>query len=200
MDVDWEVEIGGDAPVIEAQWSGLIDLRTHPQRIDEIFEVSSVPQLGDLLLALNSENSPVWTSKCDVWEPEPNANGCYVDMLPREPQLFGDWKEMERFCQAVVRRIAPKAEDDALENPKASRAFLVADGSAEDTSLNLIIRRAVNGGDEGFGITAYFAAANSQVRGAKSELGALMGKFLDAMMDRDFPAPPIKAKIRDTGE
>lgn len=200
MDVDWEVEIGGDAPVIEAQWSGLIDLRTHPQRIDEIFEVSSVPQLGDLLLALNSENSPVCTSKCDVWEPEPDAIACYVDMLPRSPQLFTEWKELRKFCQALIRRIAPKADCASLQNGDTSRTFLVADGSAENTSLNLIIRRAVNGGDEGFGITAYFAAANSQGRGAKSELGALMGKFLDAMMDRDFPAPPIKAKIRDTGE
>ena len=82
MDVDWEVEIGGDAPIIETQWPGLIDLRTHPKRVKEISETIIFPPLEDLLLALNSEGSPVWTSKCDVWEPTSESLACYIDTIP----------------------------------------------------------------------------------------------------------------------
>ena len=30
MEADWELEIGGDAPVIEAHWTGFVDLRADP--------------------------------------------------------------------------------------------------------------------------------------------------------------------------
>ena len=56
MEADWEVEIGGDAPVIDAQWPGLVDLRANPERVCEIAEASAFPPLADLLLALNSES------------------------------------------------------------------------------------------------------------------------------------------------
>ena len=46
MEADWEVEIGGDAPVIEAQWPGLVDLRANPERICEIAEASAFPPLS----------------------------------------------------------------------------------------------------------------------------------------------------------
>jgi hypothetical protein len=187
MDIDWEVEIGGDAPVIEAQWPGLIDLRMHPERINEISELNSMPPLRDLLLALNSEKSPVWTSKCDVWEPYANAGACYIDILPREPQLFTDWKELQRFCQELVRRLAPKAEYVPLRSPDVSCAFIPADDGAEGTNISLVIRKAVNNGEEGFGVTAYFAAEDSQAGSAKSALGVLMGTFLEAVMATRFP-------------
>lgn len=187
MDIDWEVEIGGDAPVIEAQWPGFIDLRKHPECVDEIFEVTLMAPLRELLLALNSGDSPVWTSKCDVWEPEPNAIACYVDILPREPQRFADWKELEKLCRALVSRIMSEMQDVPPENSHARRALLVADGSAQDTSLNLVIRRALIGENDGFGISAYFAAANPHARSAKLEIGALMGRLSEVVMAMGFP-------------
>ena len=30
MEADWEFEVGGDAPVIEALWAGFVDLRSQP--------------------------------------------------------------------------------------------------------------------------------------------------------------------------
>lgn len=187
MEIDWEVEIGGDAPVIEAQWPGLIDLQRHPHRIDEIFEVDCLLSLRDLLLTLNSAKSPVWTSKCDVWEPEHNAIACYVDMLPREPRLFSDWRELGRFCQALVRRIAPEAKYGELQNPHPGRAFVVADESEKSTTLNLVIRRAVVGENDGYGMTAYFSAARAEDSSAISALAALMSTFSDVVMG----FPPI---------
>ena len=106
MEADWEVEIGGGAPVIEAEWAGLVDLRSHPECIAEVAEAAAFPALAALLLALNAAHSPLWTSKCDVWEPEPAALACYIDMLPVEGRVFARWQQAEAFCREYVTRLA----------------------------------------------------------------------------------------------
>src|SRR5579862_4167165 len=105
MNVDWEVEIGGGAPVIEAHWPGFIDLRAHPERLNEVAEVKVLVPLGGVLLALNSAESPVWTSKCDVWVPQPGMLACYIDCLPLKERVYADWKNAEAFCRRVVQQI-----------------------------------------------------------------------------------------------
>src|SRR5271163_2676991 len=111
MEADWEVEIGPGAPVIDAEWSGFIDLRRTPGRIGEIAEVQQFPALAEVLLRLNGPHSDldaitstavwgssIWTSKCDFWtleqcDPyEMDATfkesivgfGCYIDVLSRD--------------------------------------------------------------------------------------------------------------------
>jgi hypothetical protein len=140
MDIDWEVEIGGGAPVIEAHWPGFIDLRAHPERINEIAEASEFPPLADLLLKLNSLISPVWTSKCDVWRPEQGGLACYIDLIPKDESVFCEWKRAEGFCRTLTSQMI--ADD-------------VSDCGATAT---LVVRQAVTNQAEGFGITAYFSA------------------------------------------
>jgi hypothetical protein len=169
MEVDWEVEIGGGAPVIEAEWPGFVDLRSHPERIAEIAEAVAFPPLAALLLALNAPESPVWTSKCDVWvpqlesksesEPELAAQASYVDMLSREGKVFSRWQEAEAFCREYVSRLAKIAQP----------------ASGAECSLDLVIRQAVAGQAEGFGITAYLSADAATV------LAAAMAAFADAL-------------------
>ena len=72
MEADWEVEVGGGAPVIEALWPGFVDLRLYPERIGEIQEAAGFPALAGLLRSLNGAGSSLWTAKCDLWEPEAN--------------------------------------------------------------------------------------------------------------------------------
>ena len=43
MEADWEFEIASDAPVIDAAWTGFVDLKLQPERVTEISELS---QLG----------------------------------------------------------------------------------------------------------------------------------------------------------
>ena len=62
MEADWEAEIGGGAPVIEAEGPGWIDLRKQPERVSEIAEAAGFAALGKLLTALNGPESPGWTS------------------------------------------------------------------------------------------------------------------------------------------
>jgi hypothetical protein len=165
MEADWEVEIGGGAPVIEAEWAGLIDLRGDPERMVEIAEVAAFPPLGTLLLALNDARSPLWTSKCDVWEPEPAALASYIDMLPREGKVFAQWQLAEAFCREYVARLVK----------------IATPGQSLGCSIDLIIRQAVAGEADGFGITAYLSAKAACRADAEVALAAVMAAFADAL-------------------
>jgi hypothetical protein len=106
MEADWEFEVGGDAPAIEARWEGFVDLRLAPERAWELQETAQFPALAAALAKLNAPRSPVWTSKCDLWprlesdafDPDEmdapsggfaHAMGCYIDLLPRSD---GQWR------------------------------------------------------------------------------------------------------------
>jgi len=160
VDADWEVEIGGGAPVIEALGPGWIDLRNHPECIDEISEVAALPALGALLLALNGKDSQVWTSKCDVWAPAPETLACYVDLLPVEGIVFAQWQQAKAYCRECVGRMA------GIELPNCS--------------VELVVRAAIAGEAEGFGITAYLSSKDAGL-GAASALAAGMAAFADAL-------------------
>ena len=48
MEADWEVEIGGDAPVIDACWEGFVDLRRAPERAGAVAGSAELPALAML--------------------------------------------------------------------------------------------------------------------------------------------------------
>jgi hypothetical protein len=180
MEADWEVEIGGGAPVIEALWTGFpgspgfrgapgfFDLRTHPERIVEIPEAEAFPPLAALLAALNAPESPVWTCKCDLWEPEPAALASYIDVLPAGGAVFSEWQQAEAFCREYVARLEAVALPDL----------------GVESRIDLVIRQAIVGLAEGFGITAYLSAAGADWTAAAG-LAAVMASFADAL-------PPLK--------
>jgi hypothetical protein len=163
MDIDWEVEIGGGAPVIEAHWPGFIDLRANPERITEIEEASAFPPLADLLLRLNSPNSPVWTSKCDIWNPEQAGLAIYIDLLPYNGIVFADWRRAEGLCRALVEQINGKGAHDE---------------SGDGATITLVVRQAVAGQAEGCGITVYFSAEGAP---AESRIADAMVAFSNAI-------------------
>jgi len=51
MEADWEVEVGGGSPVIEALWPGFVDLRLYPERIGEIQEAAGFRRLPGCFVA-----------------------------------------------------------------------------------------------------------------------------------------------------
>lgn len=155
MEADWEVEIGGGAPVIEAFWPGFVDLRQSPSRVKELSEAVAFPALAEFLVHVNGPDSPLWTSKCDVWQPdegqetdidsvgrgtvecdvETSALACYVDLLPRQSSVFAQWEDAAKLCRAWVERM------ESVDLPRHR--------------VELIVRQAVAGEADGFGITAY---------------------------------------------
>ena len=189
LEADWEVEVGQDAPVIDAAWAGFVDLRRAPERVLEIAEAAAFQPLSGLLLALNAEGSPVWTAKCDLWEaedatstgiePESGATAgeagqqmalaCYVDVLPVEGRVFAHWQQAEAMCREWVARLDAAA--------------------ARRCRIDLVVRQALAGGAEGFGITAYLAGAGRDRALAAEALAAAMTAFSGAIRGQATPAP-----------
>ena len=197
MEADWEVEVGGGAPVIEALWPGFVDLRRNPERLAEIAEAVNFPALADLLRTLNSARSPMWTAKCDFWETEPaelastesgklaadpsTALACYVDLLPVEGQVFVQWTQAEGFCRQWVARL------EELSLPGCR--------------VDLIVRQAIAGEAEGFGITAYVGSTGRDRSGAAEALSAALADFAGAIPTWSGPATAAtKLQWKSTGE
>ena len=182
MEADWEVEVGGGAPVIEAHWPGFIDLRAQPSRIADIPEAAVFPPLGDLLLALNTGGSPVSTSKCDVWVPEAGALACYVDILPLRGGVFAEWERAEAFCRVLVTRITSHSLPLVETQPRRHPVLMMAgDCSRTAATVTLVVRQAIAGQLEGFGVTVYFSAGAKCSPDAPTAIAAAMVAFLSAL-------------------
>jgi len=182
MEADFEVQIGGGAPVIEALWPGFVDLRRSPERVYEISEAAAIPALAHALLVLNDLDAPLWTAKCDVWDPHAAESGasetersalpehhhaalaCYIDLLPRASLVFANWKDAENFCRRWVSRL------DA-EEPR---------GATHNATVDLVVRQALAGEVEGFGITAYLGVVADYRAGAEDALAAALQQFVAA--------------------
>ena len=170
--------MGGDAPVIEAQWAGVVDLRSCPERTWQLPEAAQLPALAEALIQLNGVSSPVWTSKCDVWphlEPHEfaldemdapsgcvSAVGCYIDLLHRDDRL---WAVPER----------------AAENCKHVCSLLRA-VQLRCCRVDLVIRRAfINPELMGLGITAYLTSCGGSDAEAALTLQAAVEAFAGAL-------------------
>ena len=197
MQADWEVEIGPEAPAIDASWPGFIDLRRDLAQVAEIEETQKFPALTEALLQLNNPGPdcdaagaaprlPVWTAKCDLWVLEPGMEqwdpdemdaihaesaaglACYIDLLPWMGLVFAGLDEAEAWARAIVSRLKEAA-------CRCCRA-------------DLVIRRAFNRDAEGLGVTAYISACGADSDGAKEALSAALLSVVDAIGATTCPA------------
>ena len=180
MDADWEVEVGGDTPEIDAYWTGYVDLRFRPEQAAQFDEAHELPALALALRRLNEPSTLMWTSKCDVWEPDawdpdemdaPSGAGkcalaCYVDLLPKSNHAWLSPDDAINWC----RRMCSQLET----------------GTLRCCRTDLIIRRAHLGvqGDAAqlsFGVTAYFSACGRTQAEAASTLSSALTLFADSV-------------------
>jgi hypothetical protein len=179
MEADWEFEVGADAPVIEAYWAGFVDLRGKPERAHDLPETAQLPGFAAALQRLNSESSPVWTSKCDFWstlereEFDPDeldaplgsaghAISCFMDLLPKQE---GEWAFPAR-AEAECRRLCTLLSSIPLRCCR----------------VDFIIRRALVVPDVmDLGITACFTACGPGADQAKDTLEAALAAFARAL-------------------
>ncbi len=185
MQADWEIEIGGDAPVIDACWAGFVDLRQFPNQAGELAEVQTFPALGDALISLNAEHSPVWTAKCDVWivdevdrfevdappEAAAHATACYVDLLPRSDQ---QWRFPARAI-ASCKQLCANLHGVPLRCCRADLVIRCALIAPEVSEL---------------GVTAYLTACGTSEHAARLQLELALAAFVDAVV---CEAPPAQA-------
>jgi hypothetical protein len=183
MEADWEFEIGGDAPVIEAVWPGFVDLRQSPERAWQLPEAAQLPALAEALTKLNAASSPVWTSKCDLWtvvdsaefdadeldaphECAAHAIGCYIDLLPccGRPRNASQW-ETPAMAAAACKQVCGLLRAVPLRCCR----------------VDLIIRRAIlNSNPTGLtdlGITAYLTACGPSLAEAAQAIQAALAAF-----------------------
>ena len=158
--------------MIEARWAGFVDLRRQPERIKDIHETTDFQPLAALLVVLNGASSPLWTAKCDLWEPEVkelggpeagmhSARACYVDLLPVAGAVFAHRKQAEAFCRELAARL------DTVPLPECR--------------VDLVVRQAIAGEAEGFGVTAYLSATGRDRSRAAEALAAALVAFAGAI-------------------
>jgi hypothetical protein len=182
MEADWEFELGADAPVIDAVWTGWMDLRRSPELARQLPEAAEFPALADTLIRLNSVESPVWTSKCDDWpsleagEFDPDeldappgcaihAMGCYIDLLPAS-----DWQWIN---------------PEAVEKSCKRWCGLLRAVPLRFCRVDLVVRRAALRGERmDLGITAYLTACGSSSTEAARNLAAALTSLTDALCGR----------------
>ncbi|HXS77837.1 MAG TPA: hypothetical protein VN753_16785 [Terracidiphilus sp.] len=176
MEADWEFEIGGGAPLIEAYWGGFVDLRARPGRVSEIKECHDLPGLADVLLKLNGVGSPVWTSKTDVFlaervDPdEMNANddetkaaiACYLDLLPRMRDSWSDAPRAEEFCRQICGRLAAQP--------------------LRCCRIDIVVRRTIFEEAAELGTTVYATACGALLADAKQQLAKCLAILATALV------------------
>ena len=177
MEADWEFEIGSDAPIIEGIWPGFVDLREDPHRAGELTEAQQLPGLADALARMNATNSPVWTSKTDVFDPSPvdpdeldasheeaeHAIACYVDLLMRSDQQWNFPFKAEQSCRELCDRLR--------EIPlRCCRVDLVVRRACVHLDLNDL------------GATAYFTACGRSDGDARTRLAKCLAAFAAAVV------------------
>jgi hypothetical protein len=179
MEVDWEFEVGGDAPVIDAHWPGFVDLQRAPELAWNLPEAVQLPALAETLVKLNAAASPIWSSKCDFW-PRLEANeidadeldappgcaahamGCYIDLLPKNSQQWALPEVAEKACNRWCGLLRAVPLDCCRVDLVIRRAFITAE------LMEL-------------GITAYLTSCGPTSTEAARRLEAALMAFTDAL-------------------
>lgn len=180
MEADWEVEVGGDAPVMEPRWPGFVDLRVAPERASQLPETAILPGLAEALVRLNAHSSSVTTCKCDVWQPEffdpdeldapgdsSHAIACYIDLLPANDASWHSPGPAIAWCKQICSQL----RNCPLRSSRA----------------DLIVRRAIGGPDQtsdllDFGVTAYLTACGPTPSSAGANLAAALAILADSLL------------------
>ena len=142
MDADWSVELGSDDPVLEFPWTthdgvlAYIDLKNHPDRLDDITEVNGLPELADFLRVANEPASSLLTAKCDAWTDHDLGEAeqiygaklkfcSYVDLLFAEEDARSSFVKHEVFVKNVARALNAFASETASDDLPVAAEFIV---------------------------------------------------------------------------
>jgi hypothetical protein len=179
MQADWEFEVGGDAPVIDAFWPGFVDLRSTSGHAWKLAETGELTALATALERLNSQASSVWTSKCDYWRelmPEEfdadeldappgssaHGSGCYIDLLAKADRAWSLPHLAEAVCKSFCSVLSAIPMRGCRVDFVIRRATMV---------LEVI----------DLGISAYITACGPTAGDAKRTLESALVIFADAL-------------------
>lgn len=200
MEADWEVEIGPDAPVIDALWPGFIDLRRAPERIGEIEETRKFPALAEALLRLNRSDSnvglcadsgmdsmlddltcgsQVWSSKCDIWVLDSSSDTWDPDELDATP--VESLVALACYIELLPRNESLFAGLVEAETWARGAVDRLRKTVCRRCRVDLVIRRAFKGDSEVLGITAYTTACGADFNAAEEALSSALRALVSAV-------------------
>jgi hypothetical protein len=185
MEADWAAEVGSDLPSIDVPSEGFLDLRDEPSALAKIYEAASHPALREALFTLNSQQSTVFTAKCDAWkltgpEIDPDEFGAhaeesreavasYIDLLQRDPSRFASFEFQENWARSLTSHLR-------VTNQLNAR-------------VDLVIRPASINSSIGYGLTLYVAGCGADERAAYASWEAVLRTAVNATMSTGFTAP-----------
>ncbi|HET9742991.1 MAG TPA: hypothetical protein VFQ00_09580 [Terriglobales bacterium] len=140
MLAEWNVEIGGDAPVLEIPWESAdgriqyFDLKRQPELLLRLPEAGASNELREFLQRLNSPESPWETAKCDLWSSQeieeeeqifgsPWKFGSYLDLIFADRKKMRDFSAHERWVQSLARCLRSSPDITAAAELNVRRCF-----------------------------------------------------------------------------
>ncbi len=177
MDAEFSVELGADDPTLAVPWrspdgaNAYVDLRTHPELIQELSEVRQFPELAEFLRVVN--RSRFTSAKCDAWfdqlmdvndEPYEARMKCasYVDLFFADARRLADFATHETIARNVILHLR------GLEELSAR--------------AEIIIRRAYFEEDEGLCWTVYVFGYGDALESARSSWRRALGLVQSALL------------------
>jgi hypothetical protein len=176
MEADWAAEIGPDLSSIDVPWEGFVDLRKNSFAVETISEATLHPALSSALRALNAEDSPVFTSKCDRWiiaeeafdpdefaapaEEAQIAIASYIDISQRDPAQLASFAFHESWARQLTA---------ALRSIPITQA-----------RIDLVLRPATVDQHFGFGMTLYAAGCGADTEAAEAAWQAVLAAAIPA--------------------
>jgi hypothetical protein len=162
MQADYSVELGSEDEVMELPWSGppdgprYYDLRRQPELLLNVKEAFENRELGEFLTAINSKNSILETSKCDVWTSRE---------LSEEEQIFQAGCKFASYVDLVFGHVAPRQSFSDHEVLAKQVCGLLQRAPEISASAEFVLRRCYfrrrpdseTDHLEGFGITFYLS-------------------------------------------
>ncbi len=119
MQADFAVELGRDDETLELPWAAADgslryhDLKREPAALAHIAEATLWLELGEFLIAVNTQASMLESAKCDAWattELNPDEEifgvpwkfGSYVDLLISDPTVRFSFEKHETFLRHLT--------------------------------------------------------------------------------------------------
>jgi len=195
VETDWSVACGSDDPLVVVPWrsaDGLlryIDLRLTPDGIAQIPEAVQHDCIAAALERWNQPDSVIFTAKCDVWaypadlfdaedlEDFAFAQGNYIDLLARDPDIFSDFKA----CEQQLRKWSETARSIELPQCRCEwtlrRAHILQ--SVMDRSFDSQDTASGEGYQDGFATTLYVWGYGSTSEEASKSWASALRTLID---------------------
>jgi len=159
MQVDYEVEIGPDAPALELPWKSedravrYFDLKADLGLIAQIPEAVGCPELAAFLSRINAAGFPLQTAKCDLWQ---------TRELSDEERIFNaEWK-CGSYVDLLFAAEQPRFSLESHESLVKELCALLRRAPEMPASVEFVIRQChyhsqveSQGSSAGFCVTAY---------------------------------------------